>query len=68
MEKNESERRSKRVVKLACDRWGADGVDLKSTIETMDLLRGCVTKHLQLSDRALKRLSAWKLRKLILEL
>jgi len=68
MEQNESERRSKRVVELACNRWGADGVDLKSDIETVDLLKGCVTKHLHLSDRELKRLSASKLRNLILEL
>jgi len=68
MEENESERRSRRVVQLACGRWGNDGVDLKSTIEAMDLLKVCVTKHLHLSDDALERLSARKLRKLILDL
>ena len=66
MEANDMDGRSKRVVRLACSRWHA--ADLKSAIEDMDLLRGCVMKHLHLSDAELESLSAKRLHERILEL
>jgi len=66
MEANDTVNRSKRVVKLACERWPTDAA-LKDAILSMKLLKNSVMRWFCLSEEGLEDLPGCEIRQMMLD-